>query len=140
MSQVKEVEQIEEGKEYTFYAWIENAPSSVTFRVSGGQRQKDTNGMILALDHHQEQFIMGIFKTRDPETIRQLRKFIANGDTITEDYEVYLSHIQKPEDQSKRKAAQAANLQKEVESKDAEINRLKAKLQEKGARGSNAGA
>lgn len=129
----------------TFYAWINSAPtcvpSSETVRISGGQRQKDANsGAILALDHLQVSFNMGILRSSDPEVIRVLRDMISKGANYTEDYELYLRKIMKPEDLAKRSGAQAVKLKSENEklteqaSKQAkEIEELKAKLAKRGS-------
>lgn len=120
--------QAKEG-EVTFYSWIHKEPSSLTVRISGGQRVKDANsGAIMALEHKEVRFLMGILHTDDPETIEQLRKLIRNGDTITEDKEVYLRHILKPEDLAKRTIAQNTGLAKKNEELEKEIAKLNAKL------------
>jgi len=120
----------------TFYSWIDTAPhgspSSVTIRISGGQRVKDANsGAIMALEHKEVRFTMGLLHTDDPEVIAQIRKLIQGGDTITEDKEVYLRHTMKPEDQAKRAIKLNDGLAAENAKKDKEIEELRAKLADK---------
>lgn len=134
-----------ETKPVTFYSWIDSyphaLPSSITIRVSGGQRQKDpTTGAILAMDHKEVHFNMGILHTDDEETIRVIRGLIKKGDTITEDREVYLQKVMKPEDQARRAVrlnselnAKNAELDAEVKRQQEEIEKLRAKLAKKGA-------
>lgn len=113
----------------TFYAWIENSPSSVTIRISGGTRAKDANtGAILAMGHKEAKFNMGIYRTDDPETIRELRKLMEKGETITEDKEVYLAHVEPPKRREERLAKKNQALQSTVAEQDKIIADLRAKL------------
>lgn len=125
--------QAQEQGEVVFYAWIDGGnqsqPSSMTIRISGGQRVRDPqSGSIAALGYKEIRFNMGILRTSDPEVIAELRKQIKNGDTITEDKEVYLSKIEKPELRAARLSRKAQQDGVDLKKAKDEIAELKAKL------------
>jgi hypothetical protein len=118
----------------TFYAWVERSPSSMTMRISGGQRAKDANsGAIMAMAHKEIRFNMGMLHTDDPETIRELRKLASKPDSgVTEDYDLYLSKVEPPKRREERMAKRNLALASTVAQKDEEIAELKKKLAGKG--------
>lgn len=63
----------------------------------------------------QVRFIKGRLETSDPEAIALLRRLIREGDNITEDHELFLSRVTKPEDQAKRIDKANEELRKENE-------------------------
>jgi len=91
-----------------FYSWIENQPSSLAIAVEGG-------GMLTKEPLKQVRFTKGRLETSDPEAIALLRKLISAGDNITEDHELFLSKVTKPEDQAKRIDKANEQLRKENE-------------------------
>lgn len=116
-----------------FYAWVDagnqSQPSSLTMRISGGQRVRDPqSGAIAALGYHEVHFNMGILRTKDPAEIAGIRKAIADGDTITEDKELYLSKVQPAAVRADRLARKSAEDTAKLKAKDEEIADLKAKL------------
>jgi len=122
-----------ERESVTFYSWIDSypqaVPSSLLFHVSGGQRRQDPNtGAIMPLDHKEVRFNMGILRTDDPEAIAELRKVIKKGETMTEDREVYLAKIMKPEDTAKRAVKLLASEREGSAEKDRRILELEAQL------------
>ena len=82
-------------------------------------------------------FSAGMCSTDDPETIAKLRELMAKGDSITEDREVYLSHLQGPRSQLIEKTgelkSQIAVQAEEIAAKDEEIKRLTAQVHRKSA-------
>ncbi len=83
----------------TFYSWIEGRPSNTVIHISGGTFSKDpTSGAIFKNEHKEVKFRAGAYSTADPEIIAALRRQIENGADITEDRELYLSRIEKSED------------------------------------------
>ncbi len=124
----------EERGEVVFYAWIDagtqSMPSSVTIHIGrGGERVRDAeSGRIVTVGYKEVRFNMGILRTDDQEVIAELRKHIKNGDTITEDKEVYLSKVEKPELRAARLSRVDGALREESKRKDKEIADLKAKL------------
>lgn len=120
----------------TFYAWREGIPSCEKIRAYGGERQKDSNGTILASGEKHVQFAAGILHESDPIAIKELRKMIANGkDDMTEDREIFLKATLPIERQVKRNAELLAVKDKELNQSREEVSRLRAKLQEKAAAG-----
>jgi hypothetical protein len=116
-----------------FYAWTDagsqSQPSSLTMRISGGQRVRDPqSGAIAALGYHEVRFNMGIFRTKDEAEIAGIRKAIKDGDTITEDKELYLSKVQSPAMRAERLARRTAEDRENLKKKDDEIADLRAKL------------
>lgn len=102
-------------EQVTFYSWIENSPSSLTVLISGGQMSKNNeDGKLSILQPLKEiRFNKGIFRTGDKETIAVLRKLIQDGETITEDHEVYLAKVTTVEQQAKRAVTKNAQLVEE---------------------------
>lgn len=115
----------DERPEVVFYAWVDagnqSMPSSMTMRISGGQKQRDTNGNILSVGYKEVRFNSGMLRTSDPETIEVIRKAIKGGETITEDQEFYLANVEPAELRGKRLARKSSQLTAELESKDGEI-------------------
>lgn len=113
----------------TFYAWIEVYPSSMTIRISGGTRAKDANtGAILAMEHKEAKFNMGLLRTDDPEVIAEIRRLIEKGETITEDKEVYLAHVEPPKRREERLAKSNHALKATNAQLEKEVAELRAKL------------
>lgn len=84
----------------TFYSWIEGRPSNVVIHISGGTFSKDpTSGAIFKNEHKEVKFRAGAYLTSDPEIIAALRRQIEIGADITEDQQLYLSRIEKPNDE-----------------------------------------
>lgn len=120
-------------EEVVFYAWVDSGnqsmPSSLTMRISGGERVHDqTTGKIMSTGYNEIRFNMGILRTRDVDAIREIRRAIKNGDTITEDKEVYLSKVEKPELRAARLARRHGEDTIKLKSQADEIAELKAKL------------
>lgn len=94
-----------------FYAWIERQPSSLTVRISGGQIRhsggKEEDAMTQLNPLKEVRFNKGLLVTSDEETILTLRRMIKNGETITEDHEVYLSHVLSDKEKTERATKQA---------------------------------
>lgn len=137
----EEMEQATEVEPVTFYSWIDGGdrshPSSVTIRIAGGERHQDASGRILPMNYHEVRFNMGIYRTSNPVEIREIRK-IAKRDTITEDKELYLAAIEDPKRRAARLARKASEMADTIKGQDAtiasqnaEIERLKALLNEK---------
>jgi len=114
----------QEQESATLYSWIEGMPSSLSVHITGGEKWRDSNtGRAGVNPTKQIRFNKGIFHTSDPETIAVLRKKAkSRNGGITEDYELYLSHVLPVEDQKKR-----AELQ--LQETRHELNRLKDELQ-----------
>lgn len=124
-------------KEVVFYAWTDagtqSMPSSLRMRITGGQRVKDdSSGKIISLGYVEVQFNKGLLRISDPEVIREVRKMMERGDTITEDCEKYLAMVEPAERRTERMASKATQLAQEIEEADAEILRLKEQLAAKG--------
>lgn len=118
----------------TFYAWIDGGdrshPSSLTIRIGGGTKVRDPEtGRIAMVDpYHEVRFNMGQYRTSEPTEIREIRKMIEAGDTITEDYELYLGKILDPKKRAEQLARKAASQGAELAEANKEIERLKAQL------------
>lgn len=125
----------EKREEATFYCWNDKLPASETIRISGGERQKDANGNILALGLKEAHFVMGLCRTDDPETIRELRRIIKKGKPdMSEDKEKYLSAVLPPEKKSERATALLSAKEQELEQERRETSRLRTLLEEKAAK------
>lgn len=123
-------------EEVTFYSWREGIPSSEMIRISGGERQKDSNGNILASAEKHVRFAAGIYHAKDPEIIAGLRKLIRDGKgDMSENKEDYIKATLPVEKQAARNAAIIAEKDKELNQSREEVSRLRAKLQEKAAAG-----
>lgn len=127
-----------ETKEAVFYAWIEKQPSSLTVRIDGGEMSHTGAGendkMSIKTTLKEVRFNKGILRTSDEQTIKVLRKLMKQGETITEDHEVYLSHILSDKEKADRsvKKAEAAGV---ANTKLVEENeRLKKQLAQRGGK------
>ena len=118
-----------------FYAWIENQPASLVFRVGGGERRADSQGKIVAEPTVLVRFASGKYRTNDPLTIAELRKAIKKGENITEDEELYLSKVMPVANQKERLEKKSAALASDNKKLLDENNRLKAALERKSAAG-----
>jgi hypothetical protein len=131
-------EEAVENKEVVFYSWIDGGnqsqPSSITIRIGGGERIKDPDsGRIVVMGYHEVRFNMGILRTGDAEAIRVIRGMIKKGETITEDKEIYLAKVEKPELRAARLSRRHAEDANTVKQQQREIDELKAKLAATGA-------
>lgn len=120
-------------EEVVFYAWTDagtqSMPSSLTMRIGGGERVKDAeSGRIMTLAYQEVRFNMGILRSSDPNVIREIRKAIKKGDTITEDKEVFLAKVEKPELRAQRLERVRAADKETLKKQEREIADLKAKL------------
>jgi hypothetical protein len=93
----KPIETEEEPKEVVFYSWIENQPSSLVQRISGGRKFVTADKQVAREDMKEVRFRLGMYATTDPEIIAALDKDIKAGADITRSYEVFLSKTMKPE-------------------------------------------
>lgn len=91
-------------EQVTFYSWIENSPSSLTVRIDGGHMSHNGESAKLGIEQplKEVRFNKGILRTDDAQTIKTLRKLMTQGETITEDHEVYLAKVTTVEQQAKR--------------------------------------
>jgi hypothetical protein len=120
----------------TFYHWLgirpdkSSYPSSEIVHISGGERIMSSNGPVKA-PMKEARFHNGAFATEDPEIIAVLRGFCEKpGSGYTENYEEYLGHVLKPEEQLKRQASLGRAAAEENAQVLQENSRLKAKLAE----------
>lgn len=104
-------------EQVAFYCWIENQPSSLTVRIDGGDMNHtgggDNDKMSVKTTLKEVRFNKGILRTSDEQTIATLRRLIKQGETITEDHELYLSKVTSVEQQAKRAVAKNAELVEE---------------------------
>jgi hypothetical protein len=115
----------------TFYGWTEHVPSNLTFAVSGGFPKKDAEtGRMHNPPLKLAKFSAGVCSTDDAETIAKLRELMAKGDSITEDREVYLSHLHGPKKPTDRETQE---LNDQIAANDEEIKRLTAQVHRKSA-------
>lgn len=115
------------GKPVTFYSWIENQPSSLVMRVSGGERRMGADNQIIRKPMKEVRFHLGMYSTEDMETIDVLDQKISEGESITRNYEVFLSKTTKPEQFAKYVLNKNANQADEIESLKAQLAAAEAK-------------
>ena len=119
-------------EQVVFYSWIENVPSSLTIRVSGGEMSHNGEDAKLQIVRplKEVRFNRGLLRVpaEDLETINLLRKMITQGETITEDHELYLSKILSVKEQSTRNAKKAVDAMAEATKLREENEELRRKL------------
>jgi hypothetical protein len=115
----------------TFYAWNEQTPSSVKIRISGGEQTKDGDGKLYRNPIKEAQFRLGVYATDDTEEIAEIRKLMAKGADITEDYAKFLDKTETDEKRASRAVAAVGELKAKNTSQEAEIERLRALLGDK---------
>lgn len=117
-----------------FYSWIEKEPSSLTIHIEGGGMVHADGKVIIKDPLHDVRFNKGLLVTSHPKVIEVLRRMISQGENITEDHEVYLSHVLSDKAQAERGAKKMAILASEGASLRAENEALKAKLAKRGGK------
>jgi hypothetical protein len=98
-------------------------PSSMIFRICGGERQMSKDGARFVAPMKEAKFHNGVFQTDDPETIAGLRKLAAKDNSLTEDYETYAARVLTKDQTIRRQAAKADETTREN-------SRLKQKIAE----------
>lgn len=108
----------------TFYGWVERTPSNVMISISGGFPTRDAEtGRVHNPPTKLAKFSAGMCSTDDPETIGKLRELMAKGDSITEDPEIYFSHVRGPKKPQELKG-QIAAATEDIAANEEEIKRL----------------
>lgn len=125
---------VHEPETATFYCWVGNTPSSQIIHISGGERKVDRGGEIIRTVDKNAQFHNGMFSTADPEVITVLRNMCKPGSGITEDREVFYGATMTKEQQVRRSAAKASQLEGELSKEKEENSRLRKLLEKQGGR------
>lgn len=102
-------------EEVVFYSWIENAPSSLVFHISGGEKVLTADKQIMRQPMKEARFMLGLYSTSDPESIKALDLAIERGENITRSYEKFLQKTMKPEAFAAHVANKNASLTDEIE-------------------------
>jgi hypothetical protein len=125
---------VQEQEAVTFYCWVGNTPSSQIIHISGGERKVDRGGEIIRTVDKNAQFHNGMFSTTDPEVITILRNMCKPGSGITEDREVFYSATMNKDQQVRRAAAKASQLEGDLAKEKEENSRLRKLLEKSGGR------
>ncbi len=125
---------MQEPETATFYSWVGTTPSSQIIHMYGGERKVDSTGQIIRTVDVNAQFHNGMFSTSDPESIRILRNMAKPGNGITEDREVFYNATMSKDQQVRRSAAKASQLEGDLAKEKEENSRLRKLLEKSGGR------
>ena len=125
---------IQEQETVTFYSWVGTTPSSQIIHMYGGERKTDSSGQIIRTVDVNAQFHNGVCQSSDPEVIRILRGMAKPGNGITEDREAFYNATMNKDQQVRRAAAKASQLEGELATEKKENSRLRGLLEKAGGK------